>query len=59
MLMHINWTGVIVFTGFCMLLWAVTARPAWMPLAEGIVTMLILLGLAGVLVPKNRKRRDA
>ena len=57
--MRINWTGVIVFTGFCGLLWTVLARPVWMPLGEGIATVLILLGLAGLLVPKIRKSRDA
>ena len=57
--MQINWTGLIIFTGFCVLLWAAISHPVWMPLAEGIATVLILLGLAGLLVPKIRKSRDA
>jgi len=55
--MQINWTGLIVFTTFCVLLWAVLSRPVWLPVAEGVATVLILLALAGFLVPKLRKRR--
>jgi hypothetical protein len=56
--MHLNWTGVTVFAGFCFLLWAALSRPTLMPIAEGIATVLILLGLAGFLLPKAAKRRD-
>jgi len=55
--MQIKWTGLIVFVGFCMALGAALSRPAWMPLAEGVATVLILLGLAGFLLPRIRNRR--
>ena len=55
--MQINWTGLIVFAGFCVALAAVISRPTWMPLAEGAATLLILLGLAGLLLPRIRKSR--
>jgi hypothetical protein len=44
--LQINWTGLIVFAGFCVALWAAVSRPTWMPLAEGVATILILLVLA-------------
>jgi hypothetical protein len=56
--MRINWIGLAVFIGFCVLLWAALSTPAWMPVAEGVATVLILLGLAGLLLPKLRKSRD-
>ena len=59
MMMTINWTGLIVFAGFCVAVWAAASRPAWMPLAEGVGTVLILLGLAGFLLPIIRKNRGA
>ena len=55
--MQINWTGLIVFTAFCVLLWAALSRPVWLPVAEGVATVLILLALAGFLLPKLRKHR--
>jgi hypothetical protein len=57
--MQIKWTGLIVFAGFCVALGAALSRPAWMPLAEGVATVLILLGLAGFLLPRIRKSRGA
>lgn len=54
--MQINRTGLIVFTAFCVLLWAALSRPAWLPVAEGVATVLILLGLAGFLLPRIRNR---
>jgi hypothetical protein len=56
--MQVTWTGWIVFVGFCVLLWVVVSRPVWMPLGEAIATVLILLGLAGLLVPRVRTKRD-
>jgi hypothetical protein len=55
--MHINWTGVTVFVGFCVLLWAVLSRPAWTPVAEGVATVLILIGFAGLFIPKLKRMR--
>lgn len=34
--MRINWIGLAVFIGFCVLLWAALSTPAWMPVAEGV-----------------------
>ena len=56
--MQVTWTGWIVFVGFCVLLWVVVSRPVWMPLGEAIATVLILLGLAGLLVPRVRTKRN-
>ena len=55
--MQINWTGLIVFAAFCVLLWAVLSRPVWLPVAEGVATVLMLLALAGFLLPKLKKHR--
>ena len=55
--MQINWTGLIVVTAFLVLLWAALSRPVWFPVAEGVATVLILLALAGFLLPKLRKHR--
>jgi hypothetical protein len=54
--LRINWTGLIVFAGFCLALWAAISRPAWMPLAEGAATVLILFGIAGLLLPRVRRQ---
>lgn len=56
-MMQINWTGLVVFAAFCVLLGAALSRPAWMPVAEGVASVLILLALAGFLVPRLRKHR--
>jgi ABC-type uncharacterized transport system permease subunit len=56
--MQINRTGLMVFTAFCVLLWAAISQSAWMPVAEAVATVLILLGLAGILVPKINKQND-
>jgi hypothetical protein len=55
-MMQINWSGVIVFAAFCVLLGTALSRPAWMPVAEGVATVLILFALAGFLIPRFRKR---
>lgn len=56
-MMQINWTGLIVFAAFCVLLGAALSRPTWTPVAEGVATVLILVALAGFLVPRLRKHR--
>ena len=56
-IMQINWSGLIIFAAFCLLLWAVVSRPTWMPLAEGAATVLILLAIAGIAIPRLRKHR--
>jgi len=53
--MHINWTGLILFAGFCVAFWAAVSRPTWMPLAEGVATVLIVLALGGLVWPKVRR----
>jgi hypothetical protein len=52
--MQVSWAGVTVFVAFCIALWLALARPVWMPAAEAIVTVLILLGIAGVVLPRVR-----
>jgi hypothetical protein len=52
--MQVSWTGIFVFIAFCVALWFALARPVWMPAAEAIVTVLIVLGIAGVLMPRVR-----
>jgi hypothetical protein len=52
--MHISWTRIVVFVAFCLALWFGLARPVWMPAAEAIVTVLIMLGIVGVLLPSVR-----
>ena len=54
--MRINWVGLVVFAAFCVALVMVVSRPAWMPLGEAAATILILLALAGLLVPRTRPR---
>jgi hypothetical protein len=55
--MRINWMGIVVFLGFCFLFWAALSNSAWTPLAEGVVTALILIGFAGLFIPKLKKMR--
>ena len=45
--MQVSWTGIFVFVASCVALWFALARPVWMPAAEAIVTVLIVLGIAG------------
>jgi uncharacterized membrane protein len=52
--MQVSWTGIVVFAAFCLALWFALARPAWMPAAEAAVTLLIMLGIAGILFPRVR-----
>jgi hypothetical protein len=53
--MQVSWSGAAVFGGFCVLLSAALSRPEWSPLAEAGATVLILLGIAGVLEPRLKK----
>jgi hypothetical protein len=57
--MRINFMGLVVFLGFCFLFWAALSNSAWTwtPLAEGVATVLILIGFAGLFVPKLKKMR--
>ena len=55
--MRINWMGLVVFLGFCFLLWAALSNSAWTPLTEGVAAFLILIGFAGLFIPKLRKMR--
>jgi hypothetical protein len=55
--MQINWNGLVVFAAFCLLLWAALSRPDWMPVAEGVASVLILAALGGFLLPRVRKNR--
>jgi len=49
--------ALVVFLGFCFLLWAALAHSAWTPVAEGVATVLILVGFAGLFIPKLKKMR--
>ncbi len=55
--MRINFTGVVVFAGFCFLFWAALSNSAWTSVAEGIASALILIGCAGMFIPKLKKMR--
>lgn len=55
--MRINWKGLVVFLGFCFLLWAALSNSAWTPLAEGVATVLVLIGLAGFFLPRLKNLR--
>jgi hypothetical protein len=55
--MQISWTGVVVFVAFCVALWLALSRPPWMPAAEAVATVLIMLGIGGVLLPRLRRSR--
>jgi len=57
--MQINWTGLLVFAAFGLLLGAELSRPDWMPAAEGIASVLILLALGAMVLPRVRKNRGA
>ena len=57
--MQINWTGLLVFAAFCLLLGAALSRPDWMPLAEGVASVLILLALGAFVLPRVRNNRGA
>ena len=57
--MQIDWTGLLVFAAFCLLLGAALSRPDWMPAAEGIASVLILLALGAMVLPRVRKNRGA
>lgn len=49
--------GLVVFLGFCLLLSAALSNSAWTPVAEGVATALILIGFAGLFIPKLKKMR--
>lgn len=55
--MRISWMGLAVFVGFCFLLWAALANTVWTPLFEGVASLLILIGFAGLFMPKLKKMR--
>jgi len=55
--MRISWIGLVVFLGFCFLFWAALSNSAWTPLVEGVAAILILLGFAGLFLPKLKKMR--
>jgi hypothetical protein len=54
--MQISWSGLILFAGFCVALWAAVSQSTWMPLAEGIATVVIVLALGRLLWPKVRRQ---
>jgi len=54
---RINFMALVVFLGFCFLLWAALSNSAWTPVAEAIATALILIGFAGLFIPKLKKMR--
>jgi hypothetical protein len=55
--MQCSWTGVAIFAAFCLVLWVALADPTWRPLAEAAAGVLILVGFAGIVIPKLRKYR--
>jgi hypothetical protein len=55
--MQVSWSGVAIFAAFFLFLWAALANPPWRPLAEAAATILILLGFAGIVIPRLRKYR--
>jgi len=54
---QIHWTGLAVFIACCLVVWAATTTPDWMPIAEGVASVLILLALAGFLIPRLGRNR--
>ncbi len=55
--MQVSWTGVAIFAAFCLFLWVAPANSTWRPLAEAAATALVLLGFAGIVIPRLRKYR--
>jgi hypothetical protein len=49
--MQVSWSGVVVFAAFCLMLWVAMERPAFTPVAEIVATVLIALGITGVMAP--------
>lgn len=55
--MQVPWSGIAIFSAVCLFLWVALANPTWTPLVEVAATVLILLGFAGIVIPRFRKYR--
>jgi hypothetical protein len=55
--MQVSWSRLAIFAAFCLVLWVALANPPWRPLAEAAAGVLILVGLAGIVIPRLRKYR--
>jgi len=55
--MHVSWSGVAIFGAFCLFLWMALANPTWTPFFEAAATVLVLVGFAGIVIPRLRKYR--
>jgi hypothetical protein len=55
--MQVPWSGVTIFGAFCLFLWVALANPTWTPFFEAAATVLVLVGFAGIVIPRLRKYR--
>jgi hypothetical protein len=58
MKMTVHPAGIMVFGVLCGLLAVSIAHPAWMPLAEAVATVFILLSLAGLFLHRANRTRS-
>jgi glucose-6-phosphate-specific signal transduction histidine kinase len=56
-IVQVSWTGAAIFAAFCLVLWVALANPPWRPLGEAAAGVLILVGFAGIVIPRLRKYR--
>jgi|RhiMetStandDraft_8_1073273.scaffolds.fasta_scaffold85536_2 hypothetical protein len=55
--MQVSWSGVAMFAAVCLFLGVALANPTWKPFVEAAAAVLILVGFAGIAIPKLRKYR--